>query len=65
MTKTNKRIKDRTGQRFGRLVAIKLSEERRGGQVYWLCKCDCGNEKTVSVSNLIGGGVKSCGCLWS
>lgn len=59
---------DITGQRFGRLVALKLipKEERpwpnkeRG----WLCRCDCGNECIVRQRNLLGARVtKSCGCL--
>ena len=38
---------DITGQRFGRLVALKLipREERTWAnkERAWLCKCDCGN----------------------
>ena len=29
---------------------------------YWLCKCDCGNEKVVEESHLKNGHTKSCGC---
>ena len=58
-----RKIKDRTGQRFGRLVAIRPTEERVDGCVCWLCKCDCGNEKIVSTKYLVGGNTKSCGCL--
>lgn len=56
------RAKDISGQRFGRLVAIEPTDERKGGCVVWRCRCDCGNEKLVPLSNL-GTGVKSCGCL--
>ncbi len=51
-----------TGERFGRLVVIKEAK-RRGYHRYWLCKCDCGNEKEVYMSNLRYGKTQSCGCL--
>lgn len=53
--------KDLTGQRFGALVAIEPTEERKGTSVVWRCLCDCGNEKLIPASSLTGG-VKSCGC---
>lgn len=46
------RILDLTGQRFGRLVAIKPTEERSDSSVKWLCKCDCGNTVLISSSSL-------------
>lgn len=33
------------------------------GQSVWLCRCDCGVEKTVCITALRGGYTKSCGCL--
>lgn len=54
--------KDLRNQRFGKLVAIEPTEERRYGSVVWRCKCDCGNEKLASVRTLVAGGTKSCGC---
>jgi hypothetical protein len=54
---------DITGQRFGRLMAIRR-DGNRGRDAAWLCQCDCGNTKTISVHNLRGGrNTKSCGCL--
>lgn len=53
---------DLTGQRFGRLVAIKYAYTKRSRR-FWRCKCDCGNEKTVEISSLMNGKTKSCGCL--
>ena len=29
----------------------------------WLCRCDCGNEKVVSLIHLRNGSTRSCGCL--
>jgi hypothetical protein len=51
-----------TGQKFGRLTAIRPGG-KKGGRTAWLCRCECGNECTVSSSNLKSGAVKSCGCL--
>ena len=52
--------RDRTGERYNSLVCIR--PEKRGGYIYWLCKCDCGNETIVRGENLTSGAVKSCGC---
>ncbi len=61
--RTPNNITDLTGLRFGRLVVFEYSESIGGGQVKWLCKCDCGKFKTVQRSNLKSGSSKSCGCL--
>lgn len=55
--------RDLTGQRFGRLLVIKeLPKEVGQKSVFWLCKCDCGNECSKSSQSLYGG-TKSCGCI--
>lgn len=51
-----------TGQRFGRLVALYDTGERKSGHVVWHCKCDCGNEVDVIGRNLTSGYTTSCGC---
>ena len=61
-----KRI-DLVGQRFGRLVAIRLfsCKERRDGNGFyyrWLFKCDCGNETIAEKHHVIHGHTTSCGC---
>ncbi len=57
------RIKDLTGQTFGRLTAIKATERRDSkGSVYWKCRCVCGNETEVTEDCLTNGGTVSCGC---
>jgi hypothetical protein len=51
------------GVRFGRLVVIEenvLTIDRRKACV---CKCDCGEIKTIRVDSLKKGAIKSCGCL--
>lgn len=54
-------FKDRTGQRFGRWVAIARHPQKK--KVLWLCRCDCGTERYVAASDLAIGKSKSCGCL--
>ena len=53
---------DLTGQRFGRLVAVKDTGKRKAGQVVWLCQCDCGKIKEICCSPLRNGNTRSCGC---
>ena len=55
------RFEDIGGERFGKLVAVEVIE-RRKGQTYWLCKCDCGETSEVTLANLKSGDIKSCGC---
>ncbi len=57
------RFKDISNQRFGRLVAIEVTEKQNinGGNL-WKCLCDCGNITHVSVSALNAGTCQSCGC---
>lgn len=55
---------DLTGQRFGSLVALSKAESRKG-KTYWLCRCDCGNEKEIQTGHLTSGVTTSCGCLQS
>lgn len=54
--------KDLTGQRFGLLTVTGPAESDPRGQRRWLCRCDCGTEKTVLGSNLTRGTTVSCGC---
>lgn len=54
-------IKDITGKRFGKLVAIKSTgkTQTRNGFL-WLCKCDCGNYIEAPVGRLNGGSIRAC-----
>lgn len=56
-----KRI-DLTGIRFGRLVVLCYAETKQG-HAYWLCKCDCGQERVIARGSLRKGLSQSCGCL--
>lgn len=57
------RFVDRTGQRYGNLVAVRV-EEATSGDTRWLCRCDCGNEVSVGTKGLVRGTTVSCGCRW-
>lgn len=57
------RIKDLKGYRVGRLLVIEATNKRSGTNIIWKCQCDCGNVTYVSSGNIVGGKVKSCGCL--
>lgn len=56
------RIKDLSGQRFGKLVAISYIRSDSNGNALWLCRCDCGNEPIVAGKDLRSGNTHSCGC---
>lgn len=51
------------GQKFGRLLVLHDTGERKNGRVVWHCRCDCGKEVDVTARNLRTGDTKSCGCL--
>lgn len=55
---------DLTGMRFGKLVCVEPSKEKRQkGETLWVCRCDCGNICLASIHQLRSGYKKSCGCL--
>jgi 5-methylcytosine-specific restriction endonuclease McrA len=56
-----KRI-DLVGQKFGRWTVVERAENGKYGHSYYLCRCDCDNEKIVRGCHLINGTSKSCGC---
>ena len=51
---------DITGQRFGKLLAIKKVNSKNG-KTYWLCQCDCGEYKEIQTCHLTSGVTQSCG----
>lgn len=60
------RMIDITNQSFGLLTplfTVKRLDDIKG--TFWLCKCQCGNLKIVSSSNLRDKKIRSCGCLRS
>lgn len=61
--KMHKNIKNRIGQKIGRLTILSDTGQRKYGMVVWLCRCDCGNLTEVRSSCLTSGQTKSCGCF--
>lgn len=55
------KINDIIGNKYGRLTVISF-DHANGYCKYYLCRCDCGNEKIVTRGNLFAGYTKSCGC---
>lgn len=52
-----------TGRKFGRLTVLERDYSLK--RTSWLCSCECGNYKIVRSHDLVGGRVKSCGCIRS
>lgn len=60
------KLKDITDQRFGKLVALRLSKERdNSNRTQWVCVCDCDItvEKLIRTNDLLTNKTKSCGCI--
>jgi hypothetical protein len=49
-------------QVFGRLTVLRFSF-RKGGNRFWKCRCECGNEVDVKTGSLRSGNTRSCGCI--
>ena len=56
-------IKNISGIRFGKLVAVEYCGSTNLGQALWKCLCDCGKECVVRGSYLRNKHTLSCGCL--
>lgn len=57
------KAEDLTGERFGRLTALRWIGTNKHRKAVWRCRCDCGKSTTVSSTDLKSGNTKSCGCL--
>lgn len=53
---------DLTGLKIGQLTVIEKTDERKNGEILWLCQCDCGNITKVKGRNLRDRHTTSCGC---
>jgi hypothetical protein len=60
---------DISGERFGRWLVLRFDHfeylifrGHRQSISFYLCQCDCGEEKVVRRANLMSGSSTSCGC---
>lgn len=53
---------DLTGQVFGKLTVISKDNNKTGHGAYWICKCECGNIKSIKGQSLREGKISHCGC---
>ena len=58
-----KLIKNLVNKKFGKLLVLSRSDERKGREILWNCRCECGKETRIAGSNLRSGGSTSCGCV--
>jgi hypothetical protein len=56
------RLRDLTGQTFGRLTVIERGPNK-GIRTYWWCKCICDTRCLIYRGRLLSGETQSCGCL--
>ena len=50
------------GERFGKLVVLGADPENHTTLQKVLCRCDCGNVRSVATRELKNGKITSCGC---
>lgn len=55
------KIIDLTGQKFGKLTVVSMSDFKKCHRIYWNCLCDCGNTAVVQGNNLKSGNSTNCG----
>ena len=55
--------RDITGQKFGKLTAIKYVGSDEHYKQKYECECECGNHVIVYMDSLLRGNTKSCGCI--
>lgn len=55
--------KNLVGNKYNRFTVIDSTNETNYDGKLWLCKCECGTIKKIAARSLVGGRIKSCGCL--
>ena len=56
---------DLTNKEYKYFKVINRNNERKGKNVWWNCKCKCGNIFTATTTDINRGIIKSCGCMKS
>lgn len=64
VTKMAGKLKDLTGQRFGKLLAVRRIENLKCRVARWQCVCDCGAEHNVFGNHLRTGVTTECTECW-
>lgn len=54
---------DMANQKFGRWLALRVSDDKKSGRISWICVCECGTERAVIGKDLRNGKSTSCGCV--
>lgn len=54
---------DITGQRFGRLTAVRFLAVDRWRKARWSFVCDCGNKIETTADEVLNGNTRSCKCI--
>ena len=57
------KLKDLTGNVYGRLTVLRRGDYDRWGNILWVCRCECGTNKSINGGSLRSGNSQSCGCL--
>lgn len=57
-----KRLKYKSGDRFGMITLLSKVESKVNGGNIWACKCDCGRKCLIPTRSFLGN-TKSCGCI--
>ena len=63
--RTKWKSKDFSGKKINHLLIlkeVKNPKKTKNHGRYYLCKCDCGEEKVIRIDGIISGKVVSCGC---
>lgn len=55
---------DYSGHRFGKWTVIRFDRMTGPRNYNWICKCDCGTERSVTIGRMQSGKSQSCGCKW-
>jgi len=55
--------KDLTGQKFGKLTALRPAFKDKLNTIRWECICECGNQTVVRSNDLRRGKIIGCGCM--
>lgn len=58
-----RKIINESGNKYGRWTVLNVFRREGAGRVRWLCRCECGVEKSLIVSEIKRGRSQSCGCL--